>query len=211
MSAARTGGHASDLECISDAKTAECLLHPLRLEIVALAREPASSTEIARRLRLPRQRVNYHVRLLAGRGLLRRAGKRRRRNMVEQRYVSASDGYLLSPGVLGAVAADWRRIADAASGSYLLAVGAQMISDVARAMEAGAVRDEVVSTLSLKSQFRFERPEQRAEFARVLREAVVRAIARYTSPDAAPGEEAPGRPYRLVLGCYPYEPETPRG
>jgi hypothetical protein len=130
--------------------------------------------------------------------------------MVEQRYVAAARGFVLVPEILGGAAGDWRRIEDTASAAYLLALAAQMQSDVARAAKQAAAEGRRISTLSLKSQFRFEGPEQRAEFARALREAVVQAIARHTSVDELPGGgAAPGRPYRLVLGCYPHAPEAP--
>ena len=86
-------GALPDLECVFDEKRAEALLDPLRMRILAIARTPASATEIAARLRLPRQRVNYHVRRLADRGLLRRAGRQRKRNMFEQRYVAAARSF----------------------------------------------------------------------------------------------------------------------
>ena len=103
-----------DLECVHDLQRAEALLHPLRMRILELAREPASATEMAGRLRMPRQRVNYHVRRLAERGLLRRAGRQRKRNMVEQRYVATARSFLLVPEVLGPLEADWRHVEDAA-------------------------------------------------------------------------------------------------
>ncbi|MGH9368942.1 MAG: helix-turn-helix domain-containing protein [Thermoanaerobaculia bacterium] len=199
-----------DLECVAEEKRAEALLLPLRARILELAREPASATEIARKLRLPRQRVNYHVRRLADRGLLRRAGRLRKRNMVEQRYVAAARSFLLVPEVLGPVEADWRAIEDTGSAAYLLALTARVQSDVARAWKQAQAQGTRLSTLSLKSQFRFESPEQRAEFARALRQAVVDVIARHTSVDElSGGAPAPGRPHRLVLGCYPYAPEEP--
>src|SRR5262245_56351562 len=197
---------ARDLECVLEPRRAEVLLDPLRMRILALAREPASATEIAGRLRLPRQRVNYHVRLLAENDLLRRAGRLRKRNMFEQRYVASARSYLIAPSVLGAIEPDWRSIPDTASAAYLLALSAQVQSDLARALgqppEGGRI-----STLTLKSQFRFESGKQRAEFAGALRRAVVDAIARFSAPDQAPGA---GPAYRLVLGCYPYTPGPER-
>ena len=195
---------AAELECVEDARRAQALLHPLRARILTLAREAVSATELGRRLEMPRQRVNYHVRELARAGLLKRAGRRRRRNMFEQLYIASAKGYVLSPELLGAAGADWRAVADPASAGYLLALTAQMQADVARAVRGAGKRP---STLSLKSQFRFESPEQRERFTHELKDAVVAVIARFTSPNLAPeGKPAPGQPYRLVLGCYAYVP-----
>jgi len=192
----------TDLETVTSLRRAGALLNPLRLRILALARQPASASDLARRLELPRQRINYHVRALERAGFLRAAGRRRKRNMIEQRYVATARGYALSPTLLGPVGADWRDIADTASGDYLLALAEQLRRDVERAeREAGGER---VSTVSLKSQFRFESAAQRAEFTRALRDAVVAVIARHATPnrtdDGRPGR---GRVHRLVLACYP--------
>ncbi len=205
---------AGDIRCVTDAALATEILHPLRLEILRLAKEPVSASELSPRLGLSRQRVNYHVRLLARGGFLKRAGRRRRRNMIEQRYVASARSFLLSPELLGAVGADWRRIEDTASAAYLLALGCQLESDVIRVCGEEQKTGKRVSTLSLKSQFRFESAEQRERFTRALELAVVRVVTDHTSPNLKPdGTSAPGSPYRLVLGCYPYlprEPEDPR-
>ena len=198
---------SEDLQCITDPARAAEILHPLRLEILRLAVEPISASELAPRLKLSRQRVNYHVRRLASGGVLRRAGQRRRRNMIEQRYVASARAFLLSPDLLGAVGADWRRVEDAASAGYLLALGCQMESDLTRVWRDAQASGKRASTQALKSQFRFESAQQRERFTRALEEAVVRVVTEHTSPNLrSDGTPAPGRPYRLVLGCYPYLP-----
>lgn len=198
----------AEVECVSEGRQAAALLDPLRSRILTLAREPVSATELGAHLGLARQRVNYHVRHLARAGLLKRAGRRRKRNMFEQRYVASALGYVISPELLGNAGADWRAVSDAASAGYLLALCAQMQSDVARAWRSARAQGKRLATLSIKSQFRFESPEQREQFTRELKDAVVAVIARFTAPSQTPsGKAAPGRPFRLVLGCYPYAPE----
>ncbi|HEY1253067.1 MAG TPA: helix-turn-helix domain-containing protein [Thermoanaerobaculia bacterium] len=214
MSSAAPEAPRAPLESIHSARRASALLNPMRLRLLRLAQEPASATELARRLSLPRQRVNYHVRELARAGFLRPAGRRRRRNWIEQRYVATARSYVLSPEILGALAPDWRTIEDTASADYLLALSEQVRLDVSRAEQEARGRGQRVGTLSFKSQFRFDSSEQRAEFANALRQAVVEVIARHTSPDrSASGSIRPGRgrSYRLVLGCYPvpHRQETP--
>jgi DNA-binding transcriptional ArsR family regulator len=198
----------SDLEWVADARQAAALLEPLRARILTLTRQPASATELGVQLGLPRQRVNYHVRELSRAGLLRRAGRRRKRNMFEQLYVASSIGYVLSPQLLGSVGADWRAVADVTSAAYLAALTVQMQADLARAV--GAAGGKRLATLSIKSQFRFENPEQRERFAREVKDAIVTVVARLTSANlTAQGKPGSGRPYRLVLGCYPYALEAP--
>ena len=48
------------LDFVREAERASVLLHPLRLRIVAELREPDSASGLARRLRIPRQKINYH-------------------------------------------------------------------------------------------------------------------------------------------------------
>ncbi len=201
---------AAPMECIEDLARASAILSPLRLQILLQARQPISASELSRRLKLPRQRVNYPVRQLARSGFLRQAGRRRRRNMIEQRYAASAEGYFLCPELLGAVGADWRRIEDASSAGYLLALCCQMETDLCRLRRGPEKTGEEVSALSLKSQFRFENEGRRQACARALREAVIRVIAEHTTPYLRPdGSPAPGLPYRLVLGCYPYLPQEP--
>ena len=198
---------AGDIYCVTDPERAAEILHSLRLEILRLAREPVSASELSPRLNLSRQRVNYHVRVLARGGFLKRAGRRRRRNMIEQRYVTSARAFVLSPELLGAVGADWRRVEDTASAAYLLALGCQLESDVIRLCREADRTGKRTSTLSLKSQFRFESAQQQERFTRALQDAVVRVVTDHTSPNLKPdGNPAPGIPYRLVLGCYPYLP-----
>ncbi|HSS44713.1 MAG TPA: hypothetical protein VLO07_05160, partial [Thermoanaerobaculia bacterium] len=83
-------------------------------------------------------------------------------------------------------------------------------SDVTRVWRQATREGKKITTLSIRSQFRFQNPRQREAFTRALSEAVVSVISRYTSPNLTPeGLPAPGRPYRLVLACYPYAPQTP--
>ena len=198
-----------ELATISDPRHAGLLLHPLRSRLLSLAREPMSSSELARRLGLPRQRVNYHVRALESAGFLQPAGRQRKRNMIEQRYVATARAFVLSPALLGPVGADWRDIGDPASAEYLMALTEQVRGDLGRVQEEARARGEEVATLSLKAQFRFESPGQRAEFTRAVREAIVGVIARHTNPNRLEsGRVGRGQAFRLVLAGYPVPPET---
>ncbi|HTQ86845.1 MAG TPA: helix-turn-helix domain-containing protein [Candidatus Solibacter sp.] len=192
---------------LSSTASAAAVLHPLRQRILESLAEPDSAAGVARRLRLPRQRLNYHVRELARAGLLRRAGRRRKRNMYEQCYVATARGYALSPELLGRLGADPRRVEDTFSAAYLLALAAQLQAELGRASREATAQGKRLTTLSMNSEFRFESAGQRAEFARALEAAVVDVIGRFASPaQRADGAAGAGRPYRLVVGCYPVPP-----
>ena len=199
----------ADLESVSNTSRAGALLHPLRQRLLSLFRGPASASELARQLGLPRQRVNYHVRKLERAGFLKPAGRARKGNMIEQKYIATAGAYILSPGLLGPVGADWRDIADTASADYLLALAEQVRADVGRAAEEAETEGKRIATLSLKSQFRFHSPGQRSDFSNAVRQAVVDVIARHCSPNRLEnGRPGRGRPFRLVLACYPVAAEV---
>lgn len=200
----------SSLGLIREATQAAALLHhPLRLRILAALLEPDSATGVARRMNLPRQTVNYHVRELARARLLARAGRRRRRHLFEQCYVATARGYMLSPELLGTLAADPAQVADTLSAKYLLGLASKLQSELARSLDLAATAEKRLATLSINFELRFASPEQRAAFTEELQRAIVEVAARRGSPFEKPdGSAAEGRAYRLVVGCYPMPPAT---
>lgn len=113
--------------------------------------EPDSATGIARRMKLPRQTVNYHVRQLARARLLARAGRRKRRRMYEQCYVATAQGYIFSPELLGKSRPIPRR---------LLTIFRQRISwawlprykELGRALELSDKAGKRLATLSINTE-----------------------------------------------------------
>jgi len=205
---ASTAAAASSLDLLREPTQAAVLLHhPLRLKILAALLEPDSATGVARRMKLPRQTVNYHVRELARVHLLARAGRRRRRHLFEQCYVATARGYLLSPELLGHLAADPAQVADPLSANYLLGLASKLQSELARSLELATAAGKRLATLSINSELRFISPEQRRAFTEELQRAILEVAARHTSPFTnADGSAAEGRPFRLVVGCYPIPP-----
>lgn len=198
----------SGLEVVREPSRAAALLyHPLRLRILAALLEPDSATGVARQMGLPRQTVNYHVRALARARWLTRAGRRRRRHLYEQCYVTTARGYVLSPELLGKLAADPAQVADTLSARYLLGLASKVQSELARSVDLAAAAGKRLSTLSMNTELRFTSPEQRAAFTEDLQRAIVEVTARHSSPyTKSDGTPAEGRPFRLVVGCYPIPP-----
>ena len=198
------------LGCIRDRGAAAALLHPLRLSVLSQAGEPVSASEIGRRLSLPRQKVNYHVRALVDAGLLRPYDRRRRRNLYEQRYLATARSYVVSPEVLGPLAGGRTPVEDQASAAALLALTGRTQAEVGRVMSEADAAGQRVSTLSLMAELRFTDAAQRAAFAEALTAAVTDVVAKHTAPFRdEQGEPGAGRPYRLVLGCHPIPPDEP--
>ena len=194
-----------DVEMITDGHRAAVLVqHPLRPRILSLAREPVSATQMAAALGETRQKVNYHVRQLHSVGLLKPAGRRKRRNMVEQRFVATARAYVLAPQLVGPLAAEAAQVADVLSASYLVALASQAQAELATVMEAAGAQGKRVSTLSVSAEMRFESAEQREGFARALQSALTRVVAEHSAPTTKrDGSAGIGRTYRLVVGCYP--------
>ncbi len=169
------------LEEVTEPARAITLLAAPRLAILARAASPHSATEIAAELDLPRQRVNYHVQALAKAGFLVRAGRRKKRNLWEQRWRRSATAYHLAPELLGALRAERNGLADP------VALGA------AEATEPAA--------FALDVDLHFASDEARRRFSQALRDAVAHVVAEHAHPSAADSEGA--RPYRLALGCRP--------
>lgn len=199
-----------DIETVRDHRRAAVLVqHPLRRQILAGAREPVSASELARALDQPRQRLNYHVRQLARAGFLRPAGRRMRRNLEERKYVATARAYVLAPDLLGDVMPSAESAADTLSASYLLALATQAQRELGEVTDAAAEAGVRVLTLAVHAEVRFTSGAERAAFGKALTEAVAGVVAAHGGPARrADGGEARGRPYRLLVGCYPIPQEA---
>jgi DNA-binding transcriptional ArsR family regulator len=203
-----SGAGGASLDLVREPMQAAILLHhPLRLKILAALLEPDSATGVARRMKLPRQTVNYHVQELARAGLLARTGRRRRRHLFEQYYMATARGYVLSPELLGDLAADPVKVADTFSAEYLLGLASKLQSELARSGELAAAGGKRLATFSMNTELRFTSSEQRAAFTQELQRAIVEVAAKHSSPfTKTDASEPEGRPFRLVVGCYPIPP-----
>ena len=72
------------IEVIEDPAAAEATLDPIRTRILRELTDPGSATQLAARLGLPRQKVNYHLRTLEQHGLVELVEERRRGNVTER-------------------------------------------------------------------------------------------------------------------------------
>ncbi len=203
---------AAGVVLLQHAEQASAILyHPVRIRILEALLQPDSAAGLSRRMGIPRQTLNYHVRELLRAKLLTRAGRRRNRNFYEQRYITAARGFVLSPELLGSVAADPSHAQDAFSAGHLLGLASLVQRELGRASEAAAKAGKRVATLSMETKLRFRSAEEREKFAEELRRAVFGVVARNAGAyEDSEGHAAEGRPFRLVLGCYPVPAEEPR-
>ena len=88
-----------DLEVIDDPAAAVVALDPLRARLLAGLAEPASASALAERAGLPRQKVNYHLRILEEHGLVTEVGQRRWGGLTERLLHATAASYDVSPAL----------------------------------------------------------------------------------------------------------------
>jgi DNA-binding transcriptional ArsR family regulator len=189
---------ALPLEVIRDSAAAAALLDPVRQELLTQLHEPDSATGLARRLRLPRQRINYHLRALERAGLVELVEERRKGNCLERVVRATARAFVISPEALGALGPTPEAAGDRLSSAYLIAAAGRAIRDVA-SLEARARRaGKRIATMTLDADVRFASAESRARFAEELADTVARLTAKYHD-ERAPG----GRRFRLLAAIHP--------
>jgi len=175
--------------------TAAALCHPVRRRLLELLQSPDSSTGVARRLGLPRQRIRYHVKALEKVGLLRHVRDQRKGNCVERVVQASAQRYVISPEVLGSLGLDPKLVRDRFSSSYLIAVASQTVRDVTVLQEAAARARKALPTLSLQAEVRFRSPMDQSRFAQELSAHFARLVEKYHA--------AEGRHFRFIISGYP--------
>jgi DNA-binding transcriptional ArsR family regulator len=186
------------LEVVASLDKAAAMLESTRLTLLGELASPDSASGLSRRLGWPRQRINYHLRALENAGLVEEVEQRRKGNCVERVMRATARSYLISPQVLGSLAADPSRVNDRSSTAYLIAAAARMIQDVADVYRRADLAGQPAATLALQVDVRFASDEDGSAFAEELAHQVARLAAEFhdnTAPD--------GRLYRFHVAGYP--------
>jgi DNA-binding transcriptional ArsR family regulator len=186
---------AAPVAVLDDVQHARTLLRGPRLRLLEALRErPDSASGLAARLGMPRQTINYHLRQLEQARLVELVEERGHGRCVERVVAPAAAAFTLSPATLGALAPRSRDVDDRTSAEYLAARAGEVVRDVG--LLIGRAGD--VPTLTLETQIRFAGAKERAAFARDLRKAIERLVARYHD-DRAAGEPR----FTLVVAAHP--------
>ena len=173
-------------------------LDSTRARLLAELRQPASAAGLAERVGLPRQKVNYHLRLLEQHGLVELVEERRKGNCTERILRATATSYVISPEALGTVAPDPRRAPDRLSARWLLALAGQLVRDVSRLLAGADRAGPRLATFALDGEVRLASAADRAEFTGELATTVAALIARYHDENAPHGRE-----HRIVLAVHP--------
>src|SRR5262245_46388804 len=153
------------LTIIREPARAAVLLEPNRLRLVRELVEPASAAGLARRLNLPRQRVNYHLRELERAGLLRQVATQRRRNCTERILQATARAYMISPEILTELGEPSDPARDRFSSTYLLNLVSRTIRDLALLRTWADSGGKRLATLTLETEIRFASPAAMQRFS----------------------------------------------
>ncbi|SDG49705.1 Predicted transcriptional regulator [Lentzea fradiae] len=174
------------------------VLAPLRRQLLASLREPASATQLAAALGLPRQKVNYHLRALEAAGLVELVEERRRRGFVERIVRARPGAVVVDPTVVDHDRAAPERLSlvhDQYAAEHLVEVAAATVRDVAKMQVKADETGKRLLTFTADAEVRFASPADVHGFTDELTSALRDIAARYDTRG--------GRPYRVVVGGHP--------
>ena len=189
---------AGTLDVISSPGRAAMMLDPLRLRLLEGLRLPDSAAGLARRLRLPRQRVNYHLRELEKQRLVELAGRRRRGNCTARILRAIGARLCDQPGGDSADGADPASVKDRSRPHTCWPSRRARCATWASVDERAQKAGKRLATLTLETEVRFASVDARAAFAEELASTVARLTAQYHDAQA-PG----GRAFRFVIAGHP--------
>jgi DNA-binding transcriptional ArsR family regulator len=189
---------ASHLEIVRRPEQAGLILAASRRRLLEALGQPDSAAGVARRLGLPRQRVNYHLRLLEREGLVEPVEERRKGNCVERVVRTTAKAFFISPEALGPIGVQGGGTGDRLAPATLLTVASGAIRDVVALDAKAQAAGKRLATLALTTEVTFATAENRAEFLEELVTAVGRLTAKYHT-DRAPR----GRSFRLIALAHP--------
>src|ERR1035438_1015834 len=89
------------LQIVQNPGKAAVLLQAGRLSLLESLAEPDSAAGLARRLGVPRQKMNYHLRELEREGFLELVEERRKGNCMERMVRATAKSYVIGPQVIG--------------------------------------------------------------------------------------------------------------
>ena len=181
------------MELVQEPERVRLALSPIRRRLLEHLGRPMSATQLADLLGLARQKVNYHLRLLEGAGMVELVEERRRRGCVERVLRATSQAFVVDPGMLGIDGPVPTQ--DRFAAEHLVSVASGVVRDVAR-MQAGAERTgRRLLTFTIETEIRFGEPADVERFTTVVADAVAHAAHRFNRQD--------GKPYRIVVGGHP--------
>src|SRR5262249_12205461 len=159
---------------------------------------PDSASGLARKLGLPRQKINYHIRELERAGFIELAEERQQRGCTERLVRVTARAYLISENFLGQLAADPDQIQDNFSSAYLVAAAGRVLRDVAMLRTRARDANQKLATLGIEVDVSFGSPAEFNRFSKDLANEIARLSARYNNT-AAPN----ARRFKVFVAAHP--------
>jgi DNA-binding transcriptional ArsR family regulator len=177
---------------------AQVLFRPMRLRILDALAEPNTASEVARRLGVARQKINYHLKELERDGLVELVQERKKGNCLERIVRATARSYLVGAEALGALAREFTAAPDRFSSTYLISRLAAAISDLATMKREAEEQTKRLATFALEVDVRFRDARERNAFLTELATQTAELAAKYHDGDAPHG-----RTTRMLLAGFP--------
>ena len=195
----------ADVSYIREAAQAATLLKPVRRLVLEHLATPDSAAGLARRLKIPRQRLNYHLRALEKEGLLECVEERRKGNCTERMLKATARAFVITQEALGVLGRPPEGTPDQFSAAYLAAAAGRTIQEIAELEGRARTEGRRLATLTIETEIRFASTASRAAFAEDLADALARLAAKYHD-EGAPA----GRRFRMLACVHPSVHRKPR-
>jgi DNA-binding transcriptional ArsR family regulator len=188
---------ALPVEIVAEPDRALALLDPERQRLVeALAAEPDSASGLARRLGEERQRLNYHLRVLENAGLVEEVPQVKKSNHRERVLRPVARRFVLDSAAAGELGAfDPEEAGDSFSATYLVALAARAVREVAALSSRARQEGARLASASINTSVRVAAPGDYQSFVQDLTRAIAEVVARHHSEK--------GRWFRVIAGAYP--------
>jgi DNA-binding transcriptional ArsR family regulator len=173
----------------------QVLLHPLRIDILEALREPASAAAVARRLDVPRQKVNYHLKELERAGLVREVEARRAGNFIETLYQAVASTFLVAPQAAWSDPQRVDALQQQAALERLVHVGERLQRDAITLLDHAAFEGTEIASAAVEADVHFANEADRAAFIDEYCTLLRNLCDKYGSRK--------GLPYRVVVVAHP--------
>jgi DNA-binding transcriptional ArsR family regulator len=174
------------------------VLSPVRRRLLENLQNPDSATGLARKLGIPRQKINYHIRKLESAGLVELAEEKTRRGCTERYVRLTARAFVISPEFLKGLAADPEQLRDKYSSAYLVAMAGRAVRDVAILRERAEKAAERLATMALETEISFTSAGDFRAFSEELTVHVLQLAAKYNRSNLKSS-----RRFRLFAGSHP--------
>ncbi|MDP5275395.1 winged helix-turn-helix domain-containing protein [Chengkuizengella axinellae] len=182
---------------ITDIEQIMMLNHPLKMEILQHLSEGRSSSEVAKLIGEPPQKVNYHMKKLERVGLIKKSGHRNVRNLVEVLYETVAEQFVLSDD--STINNDLiQQMKDQGSLKYLFEMSEQMKQDT---MDLMNIVDESnhIPSATLDFKIRLSNEQQRKQFIDEYVKMMNELVSKYNSI-----EEDASEVFKAMIALYPH-------